>query len=124
MNVLIVENEAELAKSLKTSIESWNYRAEVSGGARQGIKKLRDNRFDVVLLDLCLPDSPGKDLISRIKREQPGIGVIAMTKISSREIELNARTQGILYYMIKPPQLESLKNILDHLSNFNGGSLI
>ena len=119
MNVLIVESELGLASALKASIESWSYRAEVSGGARQGMRKLRDGKFDVVLLDLGLPDSPGEDLISRMKKEQPGIGVIAMTTNSSREMELNARMQGILFYMIKPPQIENLKNILDHLSRGN-----
>jgi len=68
-----------------------------------------------VLVDIYLPDCMGHELIPRFKEIWPDIGVVVMTGYNSRELELEVRRQGVIYYMIKPFSLEVLREILDHM---------
>ncbi len=69
-----------------------------------------------MLLDIQLPDCKGDELIPQFKEIWPDIGVVTMTDYNSRELELEVRQKGILFYMIKPFSKKVLKEILDHIS--------
>jgi CheY-like chemotaxis protein len=116
MNVLVVENEiAGLTRAVQL-IEGWGYRAEKSETGQQTLAKVRAMPFDLVLLDLSLPDTRPQVLIMKLKEYQPEIGIVTMTDSNSKELENEIRTLGIIYYMSKPVDEEALKEILDHSS--------
>ncbi|MCP3891365.1 MAG: response regulator, partial [Desulfobulbaceae bacterium] len=78
---------------------------------------LKNNSFDMILLDIMLPDYKGYDLIPKFKNIHPEIHIITMTGHNSRELELKVRSQGILYYMVKPIETKNFKLILDHIKS-------
>jgi response regulator of citrate/malate metabolism len=80
------------------------------------LAKVRKKIFDLVLLDLSLPDTRPQTLILKLKEFQPEIGIVTMTASNSKELENEIRTLGIIYYMSKPVDEEALKEILDHSS--------
>ena len=71
--------------------------------------------FDLVLRDIFLPDINGVELIQKLKEVWPKIRIITMTGHNSRELEMEVRKQGIIYYMIKPVNIQNLKEIVDHI---------
>jgi DNA-binding NtrC family response regulator len=114
MNVLVVETDmGELSHTVEL-IQQWGYYAEKSETGHQSLAKVREKIFDLVLLDLSLPDTRPQALIPRLKEYQPEIGIVTMTASNSKELENEIRTLGIVYYMIKPVDEGALKDILDH----------
>ncbi|HEN21181.1 MAG: response regulator [Deltaproteobacteria bacterium] len=117
MRVLIVEDSRSLASKIVKAIRSWGYEAERAGTGKDALEKLRRDNFDIVLLDIYLPDGKSIDLIPKLREFCPDIEIITMTAFNSRELEMDARQYGILYYMLKPFESAQLKEILDHMSN-------
>src|SRR5258707_1366904 len=65
--ILIIDDEAEIRESLQTLLEFEGYEVEAAANGEQGISKLGDRPFDLVLLDLALPDRNGIELLPEIR---------------------------------------------------------
>ena len=115
MNILLVEDDALVAKMVKATMTKWNQKVLLASSGQAAVSMAGENTFDLVLLDIMLPDGLGYDFIPEIKKFQPDIKIITMTGYNTPEMETKARAQGINYYMAKPINLTELKSILDHL---------
>ena len=115
MNILIIEHDRYYAQWLKENIEVRGFRFEILGKAQEALNRLRQKSFDLILVNIFLPDSTGPLLISEMKTISPKAGIIAMTDRNSRELEIQIRKLGILYYMIKPVDKKYLTHLLDHI---------
>jgi DNA-binding NtrC family response regulator len=116
MKILIVDDEVPFLNLLKRYLELWGHECATAVSGQTAMESLRDGTFDLVLLDIFLPDVKGYDLIPIIRRHLPNIDVITMTGYNTRELESIVRQQDILFYMIKPFEASQLKEILEHLS--------
>jgi DNA-binding NtrC family response regulator len=116
MNILLVEDDRAVSSVLAEIIHRWGYGVENAGTCKHALMKISENRFDLVLLDVFLPDGKGHELIPRIRELWPTVGIITMTGYNSRELETEIRKQGVLYYMIKPFNTKCLKDLLDHIA--------
>ena len=116
MDVLVVEDDVSSLSHIVDLIEGWGHGAEKAETARKAIEKLKRKVFDLVLLDLTIPDMGAVETITHFKEIQPDIGIVTMTGASTKELEKEIRTRGIVYYMSKPVSEAVLKDILDHIS--------
>ncbi|MBW1691652.1 MAG: response regulator [Deltaproteobacteria bacterium] len=116
MYVLLIEGEASVAKVIEEYIEALDHSVETAYTGEDAMKKLREKRFDLMLLDIFLPDCKGHELIPKFKETQPDMGIVTMTGYNTKELELEVRQQGVLYYMVKPFTITEMKEILDHIS--------
>ena len=116
MNILIVEDDVAVTSVLTETIQRWGYRAENADTCKDALKKVKQKRFDLILLDIFLPDGKGHEIIPQFKELWPDVGIVTMTGYNTRELEMEVRQQGILYYMIKPFDPMALKELLDHIS--------
>jgi len=114
MNILVVEDDVSIAEVIKESIEGLDHNGETAGTGQDALRKIRQKRFDLVFLDIFLPDCKGHELIPQFKEAWPDIGIVAMTGYNTRELEWEVRQHGIIYYMIKPFETKYLKSLLDH----------
>ncbi|MBW2139382.1 MAG: response regulator [Deltaproteobacteria bacterium] len=117
MDILVVDDDDFLSGVIASGMERWGHHVETSSSGKGALERLKEKGFDLVLLDIFLPDCNGNELIPRLKGVRPGLRVVAMTGYNSRELELEVRRQGVIYYMVKPFDLRVLKEILDHISN-------
>ncbi len=115
MNILTIEDDAAVAATLREIIESWGHSVETSKSGKNALQKVIKKMFDLVLLDIFLPDINGVELIQKLKEVWPEIRIITMTGHNSRELGIEVRKQGIIYYMIKPVNTQNLKEIVDHI---------
>ena len=120
MDVLVVEDDGAGVSDLTQRIREWGHRVENADSCKDALEKVRQKRFDLILLDIFLPDGKGHHLIPQIKELWPEIGIVTMTGYNSRELEMSVREQGILYYMIKPFETKWLQSLLDHISQKRG----
>ncbi len=121
MDVLVVEDDVAATKMIAKSIEGQDHRVETVCTGKEALTKVMQKKFDLVLLDIMLPDCMGYELIPQFKARWHDIGIVTMTGYNSQELELKVRQQGITYYMLKPFNMKDIKDILNHISK-KGGS--
>ncbi len=116
MDILIIEDDEQVADLLEIMIRKWGYKTWVVSTGSQALNIVKTRGFDLVLLDIFLPDTIAYVLIPQLKRHWSGMQIITMTGQSSKDVEQKVRSQGILYYMVKPVDLAELKSLLTHLA--------
>lgn len=115
MKILIVEDESQVVSYITKRLAKWGYRSSSAGTGKEALGKFTEFAFDLILLDIMLPDYKGYDLIPKFKSIDSKIDIITMTGHNSRELEKKVRNEGILYYMVKPVETKNLKLLLDHI---------
>ncbi|OPL13015.1 MAG: hypothetical protein AVO38_03445 [delta proteobacterium ML8_D] len=116
MQILLVEDDVSSAEIISRVIQKWYHHVELAKTGKKALEKAKNNIFDLILLDIMLPDIMGYELIPEFKKYDSGIQIITMTGYNTLAMERKIRGFGITYYMTKPILLDELKSILDHLS--------
>src|SRR3954447_17806451 len=106
--VLIIDDEAEIRESLQTLLEFEGYEVETAANGAQGLSKVSDRPFDLVLLDLALPDRNGLELLPEIRAIDPQISVIMITAYGTVEDAVRAMQSGAANFLQKPWDNEKL----------------
>jgi len=101
-SILIVDDEQEIRESLVQILGLEGYRLDSAATADEGLKKIEEGVFDLVLLDISLPDRHGLDVLRTIRRENPDIGVIMITAYDSSQMAFQASKEGAESYITKP----------------------
>ena len=116
MDVLVVEDDSSVGPHIKKMIADWGHEVELLPNGKEVLERIRQKRFDMAFVDIFLRDQKGHRLIPKIKAQQPDINMVAMTDYNSRELEVEIRQEGIVFYMIKPFNPDEMKEILWHIS--------
>jgi|SRR5665213_123246 len=122
MRVLAVEDEAELANLLRTNLIRGGFATDIAGSVTEAEACLEAVRYDVVLLDLRLPDEDGILLLRRLRAADNDIGVIVVTARDSIQDRVEGLNAGADDYVVKPFALEELIARINAVSRRPGGS--
>jgi len=116
-SVLIIDDEQEIRESLEQLLRLEGYQADSAATAEDGMKRVESGVFDLVLLDISLPDRHGLEVLKFIKRDSPDTGVIMITAYDSSQLAFQASKQGAESYITKPwdndKLLLEIRNALD-----------
>src|SRR5581483_1952685 len=107
-SVLIIDDEAEIRESLRTLLELEGYSVEVAASGEEGLARVGQQAFDLVLLDLALPDSNGLDLLAELRAQNPVLAVIMITAYGTVENAVRAMQGGAANFIQKPWDNEKL----------------
>jgi DNA-binding response OmpR family regulator len=116
MRILVIENDAALGSFICGLVEEWGYRVRHFDRATDALHHIENNSYDLAIMEVLLPDIRGEELISRIKTVLPYCMIVTLAGNNSREMESRIREKGVLYYMIKPVEIENLKTLLEYTS--------
>ncbi len=108
MRLLIVEDNVTLARSVARGLSACSHAVDVAHDGREALEKLLLNPYDLVILDLGLPDMSGYDVCRQLRAEGSSVLVLILTArdaISDRVAGLNA---GADDYLIKPFSFDEL----------------
>ncbi len=116
-SILVIDDEQEIRESLEQLLKLEGYKADSASTGDEGLKRIDNGVFDLVLLDINLPDRNGLDLLQHIKRDSPEVGVIMITAYDSSQMAFQASKQGAESYITKPWDNDKLllevRNALD-----------
>src|SRR5437588_2367598 len=107
-SVLIIDDEAAIRESLETVVGLEGYAVEVAATGREGLELLAERQFDLVLLDLALPDRNGMDVLGSIRAHDPQLSVIMITAYGTVENAVRAIQSGASNFIQKPWDNEKL----------------
>jgi DNA-binding NtrC family response regulator len=107
-SVLIIDDEEEIRESIEMLLNSEGIATATAGDGEEGLKKIEDNFYDVVLLDLMLPGKSGMEVQKDIKRIDPTLPVVILTAIGALETAVTAIKEGSFDYIAKPWNNEKL----------------
>ncbi len=111
LRLLIVEDDLEFSQLLQSRLIGYDVTAAATG--RAGIAAYREHAFDIVILDLRLPDLGGEEVLDEIHRTNPRQLVIVATGDAGRDVNLLQR--GADQFLVKPLTVQCLQQACDQL---------
>lgn len=129
MNILVIDDEANIRKTVKMYLKSSGHSCSVAGSLEEALQCSRKDRFDVALLDLRLGMADGLDLISSLLGDNPELKIVVMTAYSSIDTAVSAMKLGAFDYIGKPfnpaqidvilAKAEKIRNMENRLSSLD-----
>ncbi len=106
--ILVVDPDDETAPHMASVFVEEGYDVEVSVSIRAMAERIRDARFDCIIMDVNLPEMAGYKAVSIVKTIDQSVQVIMAAAENSAELEAEIRQQDIFYYYIKSFDQEEL----------------
>jgi len=108
--VLIIEDEELMIKALEFRLKKDGYEVELARDGRQGIEKLDNNTYDLVITDIMMPFVSGLEVVSYIKKNvlMSHTPVIVLSSIGLERVVMEAFELGVDDFMTKPFNLGEL----------------
>jgi len=111
-HIMIVDDEPTLRLSLKEGLSNWGYIVDTAQNGAEAIKMLGKN-YQLIFLDLRLPDRSGLDVLSDIRKNSPDTMVIMMTAYGTTSSTVSAIKMGAYDYINKPFDLAEIRFLCD-----------
>jgi DNA-binding response OmpR family regulator len=108
MKILIVEDEAELSKSIAAYLSAALYRCELAATFSEALEKIDLYDYDCIILDIMLPDGNGMKLLEELKRQNKQDGVLIVSAKNALEDKIRGLQIGADDYLTKPFHLAEL----------------
>lgn len=122
MNLLLVEDEPHIQKFLKTSLEESGYQVDSALDAKTAMTLAIEGTYDLLIVDLGLPDQDGISLIVQLRQLGVGNPVLILSARRSADDRIRGLEQGADDYLTKPFALAELLARLRNLTKRNGVS--
>jgi len=101
-SILVVDDESEIREGLELLLTSEGYGVSSASTGESGLAKLGERPYDLLLLDVSLPDRNGLDLLKEIHRRDPQLSVVLITAYGSIDMARAAFKNGAMDYITKP----------------------
>ncbi|PYK74043.1 MAG: transcriptional regulator [Verrucomicrobia bacterium] len=115
--VLVVDDDEALQNLFKLFLKKIGFSRVVVGTVKEAIAALEKQRFDLVFLDLKLPDGPADDVYDFVKRDQPDCPVIIITGYPDSEMLDRILAKGPITVLKKPLKTEQLQQTVKILGH-------
>ena len=113
--ILVIDDEPDIRESLETLLTGENYKVELAGNATEGQKKLETSSYDLILLDLMMPDKSGMQVLEEIRLRDQETPVFMITAFGSLQVAVDALKRGASDYFPKPWDNEKLLIEIDRM---------
>lgn len=113
-NILVVDDEKNICLEFQGILEEFGHSVDIAYHGRQALKKVQDTEYDIVFLDIMLPQMEGREVFDRMKtiRDVP---IVFMSGYLAPKKEEDARSRNAFACLNKPLDLQQVKNILSRI---------
>jgi two-component system OmpR family response regulator len=108
MKVLVVEDEVKVANFIMRGLEEEGYTVEVAEDGKKGLDLIRSKAYDIVLLDLMIPEIDGLEVLKEMRRDEIETPVLIITAKSTKEDVIKGLDTGSDDYLTKPFSFDEL----------------
>ncbi len=115
--ILVVDDEPVVVNSIRKTLARKAFKVAEAFSGQEAISRIMSENFDLVLLDMKLPDANGLDLIKDIRKRKPSLRVVIVTGYASVDTAVEAIKRGADDYMAKPFTPDELYNTTDRALN-------
>src|SRR5271169_162085 len=113
--ILVVDDEADIRESLETLLCLEGYTVELAQNGAEGLRRTEGANYDMVLLDLMMPDRSGMEVLREIRERDTETPVFMITAYGSVEVAVTALKNGANDYFSKPWDNEKLLIEIDRM---------
>jgi DNA-binding response OmpR family regulator len=106
--ILIVEDEEKLSRVLQLELEYENYRTQIADNGKDALRLMQEKEWDLVLLDIMIPELSGLEVLRRIRRTDEITPIILLTARDAVHDKVSGLDIGANDYVTKPFQIEEL----------------
>ncbi len=106
--VLLVDDEVDFVETLAERMKTRGMDVSTSTSAKQALKKVEDESFDAIVLDLMMPEMDGLEALAALKEKRPELQVIFLTGQGTIEKGIEAMKLGAMDFIEKPADLQLL----------------
>jgi DNA-binding response OmpR family regulator len=107
--ILIVDDEATIRRNLGHALSHMGYEAEQAANGVEALAKLSSSSFDLMLLDLHMPEMDGIEVMKRARESCPGLLVIVLTGHATLDSAIVAVKAGAVDYLLKPSTMTEIE---------------
>ena len=111
-NILIIDDDKGMCRTLSRIFEMDGYKIATANTGLSGADCVKENSFNIAILDIKLPDINGVKLLEIIKKIAPDLSVIMMTAYASTENAIEALNRGADAFVTKPFDIEELRAVV------------
>jgi two-component system copper resistance phosphate regulon response regulator CusR len=102
MRILLIEDEARIADFVQRGLESSGYKVDVAGDGKTGLAKIHDLDYDLLILDLMLPDTDGLSVLEKVKNRKVSPAVLILSARGGVDDRVRGLEMGADDYLVKP----------------------
>ena len=106
--ILVVEDDPAIRRGVVDALQFAGHAVEQAGNASQGERMASEQRFDLLLLDIVLPDGSGLDILTGMRERNPQQPVIMLTARGDERDRINGLNRGADDYVVKPFSVKEL----------------
>jgi len=107
--MVIVDDEQEVLDELSEVFSEYGYEIETARGGEEALRKVKEKRPHVMLLDIRMPGMDGIEVLRRVRELDPSLGIIMVTAVMEENLAKEAMTLGAFDYITKPIDLDYLR---------------
>ena len=102
VKILVIDDELAVCKGCQLALSDEDHSIETCMTGKAGMDAIREGVFDLILLDMKLPDMEGLEVLRSVRETKPGLQVIVMTGYSTVQNAVEAMKMGAFHYLAKP----------------------
>ncbi|MBN1634442.1 MAG: response regulator [Ignavibacteria bacterium] len=110
--ILVVDDDEGIQKTFEVILKSKGYEVDIASTAREGIKKIKKVTYNMVLLDIKLPDKDGTEILKEIRKIRPGMVKIMITGFADIDNAVESLNLGANAYLMKPVSPDDLLKLV------------
>jgi len=110
--ILIVDDEDIVIRSCLRILGGTDYAVDVARGGPEALKKIDESTYDLLVVDIMMPQVSGLEVLQHVKKRQPDAEVIIVTGLSQTETALRAQELGAFAYLPKPFAPEEIQGLV------------
>lgn len=126
--IILIEDESSVVSFIKKGLQELDYNISVAFDGKTGIKMAEDNDFDLIILDIMLPDINGLEVCKEIRKNNKTVPILFLTALDSSENIVLGLESGGDDYLVKPFKFIELvariKSLLRRSSHSNGSDTV
>jgi CheY-like chemotaxis protein len=122
-SILIVDDESQVVEVFQEALQQAGYSVSAAENGRKAIELIQTSKFDLVLLDIVMPDMDGIEVLRELLKAESKLKVIAMSGMLDSQFLRVAQHLGAVAAIYKPISLEALRTMVSQILNDEGKAI-